>query len=157
MRQSVDQKHGALMAVSNTYAAVSLGSLAHLTKVPNTIVILCFAFALNACSAQQVQLSAPMTVASVDDGAYQLVNPVTIRAPRTAPLTLKAGTTWKQIGTIERGRVYDTSDQVVIVNSFDVQEAAVVVDNGMVVGYYLKISKTFVESDPVAINLITKE
>ena len=128
-----------------------------MNKFLRTTTIVFVAVAFTACSAQQVQLSAPMTVTSIDEGVYQLVDTVTMRAPRTAPLTLRAGTTWKQIGTIERGRVYDTSDQVVIVNSFDVQEAAVVVDNGTLVGYYLKISKTFVESDPVPINLITKE
>lgn len=132
-------------------------SLVRISRFMKAIAIACSVVTLTACSAQQLQLSAPMTVETIDGVEYRLTAPLTIRAPRTAPLTLKAGTTWKQIGTIERGRVYDTTDQVVIVNSFDVQEAAVVVDDGMVVGYYLKISKTFVESDPVAINLITKE
>ena len=105
-----------------------------------------------ACSTEAVQLSAPMT--TVDgDVVYTVTKNVTIEAPRARPTVIRAGTTWRQIGTIEQGNVFDTSDQVVIVNSFNVEEAAIVTNNQMVVGYYLKISGAFVEVDPMPIIL----
>lgn len=122
-----------------------------------TITCLCLALILSGCSAQMVELSSPMSVAEVDDGVYRLENAVTIKAAHAAPLGLRAGTTWRQIGTIAQGKVFDTKDQVVIVNSFDVHEAAIVTNNEQVVGFYLKVAETFVEATPVPISLTTAE
>ena len=44
-----------------------------------------------------------------------------------------------------------------IVNSFDVHEAAIVISDDQVVGYYLKVTRNFVEAKPVAIALTTTE
>ena len=109
-----------------------------------------------ACSTTVVELAAPMT--TVDgDVIYTVVNNVTIDAPRAAPTVIRAGTTWRQVGTIEQGNVFDTKDQVVIVNSFNVEEAAIVTKDQMVVGYYLKVSGAFVEVNPMPIILKPQE
>jgi hypothetical protein len=92
-------------------------------------------------------------VSNIDNGIFVLEQRLTIRAPHAEPLTLRAGTHWRQIGTIEQGSVFDTDDQVVIVNSFDVHEAAVVVSERQVVGLYLKVPKSFVEIQAVQITL----
>ena len=121
------------------------------------IACLCLAVFLSGCSAQMVELASPMSVVEIDEGLYRLQSTVTVKAAHAAPLELRAGTTWRQIGTIAQGNVWDTKDQVVIVNSFDVHEAAVVTNNNQVVGFYLKVAKTFVEANPVPISLVTTE
>ena len=117
------------------------------------IAYLWLASVLAGCSAHMVELAAPMTVVEIDEGVYRLENSVTVEATHAQPLELRAGTTWRQIGTIEQGNVFDTKDQVVIVNAFDVHEAAIVTKDGYVVGFYLKVAKTFVEAEPVPITL----
>ena len=121
------------------------------------IACLCLALFLSGCSAQMVELASPMSVVEIDEGLYRLENAVTVKAAHAAPLELRAGTMWRQIGTIAQGSVFDTKDQVVIVNSFDVHEAAVVTNNEKVVGFYLKVAKTFVEAKPVPISLTKAE
>lgn len=94
-----------------------------------------------------------MSVVQVDDNVYRLEESVTIKATHAAPVVLQENTVWTKIGTIEHGNVFDTKDQVVIVNSFDVHEAAVVIRDGYVVGFYLKAKQTYVSANPVAISL----
>jgi hypothetical protein len=112
---------------------------------------------LSSCAAQQVQLKSPITLSVKPAPMYVLQMPVTIRASNSAATHLRAGTTWSLIGAIEQGNVYGTKDQVVIINSFNVHEAFIVVRDNKVVGYYLPVEKTFVKSKPVDINLIRKE
>ncbi len=108
---------------------------------------------LGACSAQMVELPTPMSVTEVSDGVYQLQDSVTIKVKNARPVELRAGTRWQQVGKIDQGNVFDTKDQVVIVNSFDVHEAALVTKDGIVQGFYLKVAKTFVAAEPVSISL----
>jgi len=83
----------------------------------------------------------------------KLEESITIQASNAKPSTLHAGTKWETVGTINQGIVYRTKDQVVIVNSFDVHEGYIVVKDLQVIGYYLPVEKTFVESKPVTIKL----
>jgi len=124
-----------------------------MNRCPLVIVV---AF-VSACSTPTVNLSSPMSVTDSADAVFRLEENVTIKAKHAAPLTLRAGTSWRQIGTIEQGRVFDTEDQVVIVNSFDVHEAAIVTKDHYLVGYYLKVSETFVEAQAVPITLLEGE
>lgn len=118
------------------------------------LAILVFALLLISCSAQQVEVSRVMVKSTGNESVFLLEEKVVIKAKRTAPTTLRAGTRWSQIGSIEQGDIFDTKDQVVIVNSFDVHEASIVVNEQTIVGYYLTVEKTFVETDPVKIILI---
>jgi hypothetical protein len=61
---------------------------------------------------------------------------------------LKKGTSWKQVGRIEQGDVYRTGDQVVTVEASNQYEAYLVVNNGMAMGFYLPVEKTFTAADP---------
>ena len=112
---------------------------------------------MTACSATVVNLAEPIDATDLDPSRYRLLESVELEAPRTADLTLRADTQWFHVGTISHGRVYDTNDQVVIVNSFNVYEAAIVVKDGVVVGYYPKVAKAFVATDPVAIEFVKVE
>jgi len=107
---------------------------------------------LSACSATQVRLATQLQPSS-DSALYVLEHSVKIQAANSNASTLKQGTQWAAVGSIEQGIVYRTKDQVVVVNSFDVHEGYIVVKDAQVVGYYLPVEKTFVETEPKAISL----
>lgn len=108
---------------------------------------------LAACSANQVKLHSQISPSN-SLLIFELKNDVTIKASNAKASKLNAGTKWSEIGTIEQGSVYRTKDQVVIVNSFNVHEGYIVVKDSQVVGYYLPVEGTFIESKSVPINFI---
>jgi len=59
------------------------------------------------------------------------------------PTKLKAGTKWAMIGSIPEGLVFRSRDQELTVEASNIHEAALVVDKGAVVGFYLVVEKTF--------------
>lgn len=122
-----------------------------------TLVGLSTCAILFACSANIVEISAPVSIVDADDSIYRLEQGLTIKVSHAAPVVLRPGTTWTKIGTIEQGVIFDTQDQVVIVNSFDVHEAAVVTNDSNIVGFYLKAQKSFVAANPVPITLQLRE
>jgi hypothetical protein len=64
---------------------------------------------------------------------------------------LKKGSTWRQVGEIEKGNVLHTDDQVVTVEASNQHEAEVVVSNNMIVGFYLRVEQAFTPAEvPVA-------
>jgi hypothetical protein len=60
------------------------------------------------------------------------------------PTRLKAGTRWRQVGSIEQGAVFATQDQVVMVEASNNYEAQLVVADGCLKGFYLPVERTFV-------------
>lgn len=108
---------------------------------------------LFSCSTKQIQLESELKVSSDTDTFYVLDEEVNIKATHAKPATLNVGTRWKQVGSIKQGIVYRTKDQVVIVNSFNVHEGYIVIDQNNIVGYYLPIEKSFVEVIPTPIKL----
>ena len=120
-------------------------------------LLVSIALTLVACAATVENLPEAIDESNLDSTRYRLAEAITIKAPRTANLTLRADTQWYHIGTISHGRVYDTDDQVIIVNSFNVYEAAIVVNDGNIIGYYPKVAKAFVAAKPVAIELVKVE
>ncbi|MDJ0793633.1 MAG: hypothetical protein QNI98_05245 [Woeseiaceae bacterium] len=120
-------------------------------------MLVSIALTLVACSATVVNLAEAMDESDLDPTRYRLAEAITIEAPRTADLKLRADTQWSHIGTISHGRVFDTKDQVIIVNSFNVYEAAIVVKDGNIVGYYPKVAKAFVATRPVPLEFVKVE
>ncbi len=120
-------------------------------------LLVSIALTLVACSATVVNLAEAMDESDLDPTRYRLAEAITIEAPRTADLKLRADTQWSHIGTISHGRVFDTKDQVIIVNSFNVYEAAIVVKDGNIVGYYPKVAKAFVATRPVPLEFVKVE
>jgi hypothetical protein len=57
--------------------------------------------------------------------------------------TLRANTTWQLVGTVTQGEVYRTRDQVVTLEGAHIHEGYIVVDQGMLVGFYLPVERTF--------------
>jgi len=118
----------------------------------NKLYSLALVLLLSACSATQVRLDTQLQPTN-SPALYQLQSTVKIKASNATPSTLKENTTWSKVGAIEQGIVYKTKDQVVIVNSFDVHEGYIVVNDGKVVGYYLPVEKSFVAVTPKPISL----
>ena len=116
----------------------------------------CLIVSLLACSAKQVKLEAQL-VPSASTSTFTLQRSVRVEAPHTNVSELKAGTNWSLVGTIVQGSVFRSKDQVVIVNSFNVHEGYIVINDENIVGYYLPVEKTFVESKPVSIGLAITE
>jgi hypothetical protein len=56
---------------------------------------------------------------------------------------LLAGTTWRKIGRVNEGDVYETKDQVVTVDASNEHEAQLVLKDGMAVGFYLPVEHSF--------------
>ncbi len=112
----------------------------------NTISVFLLSSLLISCSAKQLPLQSQIEIAKEQKAFFQLNDEVEIKATNAKPTILKPGTRWMLVGSINQGEVYRTKDQVVIVNSFNVHEGYIVVEHNSVVGYYLPVEKTFVES-----------
>jgi hypothetical protein len=56
---------------------------------------------------------------------------------------IKAGTKWDYVGTIEKGDVFNTKDQILTVEASNIHEAYIVISSGKLVGFYLLVEKTF--------------
>jgi hypothetical protein len=56
---------------------------------------------------------------------------------------LKAKTKWDYVGTIEKGDVFKTKDQVLTVEASNIHEAYIVISSGKLIGFYLPVEKTF--------------
>ena len=115
------------------------------------------AWLISSCSAQQVKIPSQLIASNETNILFELRQGITIKALYAEPTFLKTGTRWTKVGIINQGSVFRTKDQVVIVNSFNVHGGYIVVNKDAVVGYYLPIEKTFVETKPVIIKLSKME
>lgn len=59
------------------------------------------------------------------------------------PVRLKPHTVWHSTGATQYGEVYTTTDQVLTVEASNIHEAALVLRDDAVVGFYLLIEKKF--------------
>jgi len=67
---------------------------------------------------------------------------------------LRKGTRWRKVGRTDQGDVFHTTDQIVAVEASNQHEAGLVVSNGMAVGFYLLVERTFTPANrPTAISL----
>jgi len=107
---------------------------------------LCF----SACAVKQISVPTSLVQPTVPS-QFKLLESVTLMATNVRSLILKPNTHWLEKGKIDQGDVFGTRDQVVIVNSFNVREAHIVINDGYVVGYYLPVEKSFVPVTPVKV------
>lgn len=99
---------------------------------------------LAGCAAPQVLLDNPLSPVAGPAAEFVLAAPSTLKATNARATVLRTGTRWFQVGTIPQGDVFRSRDQVTIVNSFDVDEAYIVISGDQVVGYYLPVRGSFV-------------
>ena len=58
--------------------------------------------------------------------------------------TLKAGSVWKEVGTVPQGTVYKVEDDVFMLEAAHMHEAYCVIQNNTLVGFYLPVEQAFV-------------
>ena len=86
----------------------------------------------------------PVTFAPAAAGAsFVLREAAVVRIGTGYPVNLKAHTTWARIGTTEFGDVYTSRDQVLTVEASNIHEAALVMRETQIVGFYLLIEKKY--------------
>jgi hypothetical protein len=68
-----------------------------------------------------------------------------VRPPAGYSKVLKAGSTWKYVGTVPRGKVYAPVNDVFMLSGRNFQEAYCVIATGpAVVGFYLPVEQAYV-------------
>ena len=71
---------------------------------------------------------------------------------------LQQGSTWRAVGTIAEGTVYQPIGTVLTAEASNVHEAYIVVADGKWVGFWLPVESAFVAATPpVAIDLIPEK
>ena len=80
----------------------------------------------------------------VEPDRIVLAEEISVYAKRASRTVLRSGTSWVRVGAINEGYVYATKDQVVVVNSFNVHEADIVLDGREIVGFFTKLEHQFI-------------
>lgn len=81
--------------------------------------------------------------------SFVLMKEISVSLPTGYASTLNRDSRWKLVGSIKRGDIYETSDQVVTLQASDMHEAYIVVKDGYLVGFYLPVEKTFAPASRV--------
>lgn len=98
------------------------------------------------------QYPAHFEAATNTQAAWTLDGSTKIRLKEGYVSELRAGTTWRQVGRVEQGSVFHTTDQIVIVEASHEHEVDIVVQDDRIVGFFLRVEHTFTPADiPVAI------
>jgi len=87
----------------------------------------------------ELALAAPGAEASTLRLSYS----VDVRLDSGYSRTLRAGTTWKRIGSIPEGEVWEPVDTVLTVEGRYLHEAYLVVNERQLVGFYLPVADAF--------------
>ena len=127
------------------------------TLVPGGLVILLLLHA--GCAFDLVSVhQKPATLSTVHDSpSFILTNEVTASLGTGYPTTLKANTTWSQVGKTEFGNAFSTKDQIVKVEASNIHEAYVVVSNDCLIGFFLPFESSFARiSRPVPLQTRNK-
>jgi hypothetical protein len=90
-------------------------------------------------------------------GGWSLVTAVRVGLPEGKSSPLKTQSVWHQVGRIEQGDVFHTTDQNVWVVASHQHEADIVVRDGRIVGFFLVYERTFAPADkPVDIKTASR-
>lgn len=100
---------------------------------------------LGACAVDVISIRQTPTNFVAEPSAQILVLSAKERVPLVEgkSRTLHEGTTWRKVGRVNEGDVYETKDQIVTVDASNEHEALLVVKDGMAVGFYLLVEHTF--------------
>ncbi|HLQ02899.1 MAG TPA: hypothetical protein VK143_11445 [Burkholderiales bacterium] len=74
---------------------------------------------------------------------FRVREPVNIKLDSGYTREIKAGSTWRFVGTVPQGRVFRPVDDVFTVEGANVHEAYLVLDSGRLVGFYLPVEGAF--------------
>lgn len=105
------------------------------------LVIACGALSACAIPVRQIKLSQPMT--EISGKHFVLASDARCGIGTGYGRVLRQGTRWELVGAIAQGDVYRSRDQTLTVEGYNVHEAYVVVQDDLLVGFYLPVEKTF--------------
>lgn len=105
------------------------------------VVVATCAAAACAMPVRQLPISTPLVAAS--GRTFLLIQDAHCAIGTGYSRVLRGGTHWHLFGSIDRGDVYRSSDQVLTVEGYNVHEAYIVVQGDSLVGFYLPVEKTF--------------
>jgi len=129
-------------------------------KAPLATVLVLLVCAFSGCAFDLVsvkQMPVTLTTDLGGDQSIMLAEAATVSIGTSFPVHLKANTVWQKIGRTEFGDAYTSKDQVLTVEASNIHEAALVVKEDSVTGFYLLLEKKFCPaSSPVKINLNKK-
>ena len=106
-------------------------------------IVLLMTGALSGCALPVPQMALSGPLAPMSGQTFVLARDVNCSISTGYERTLRAGTRWDLFGTIDRGEVYRSQDQLLTVEGFNVHEAYLVIKNESLVGFYLPVEKTF--------------
>ncbi len=111
------------------------------------LLTICFLVALlNACAFDLVhikQIPAQIESGTLSKPPFELEKAVDVNLDTGYRRTLKQGTKWNYVGTMQYGDVFKTSDQILTVEGSNIHEAYIVVSSGKLVGFYLPVLKSY--------------
>lgn len=99
------------------------------------------ALLVGSCAPAVVQEPTQLTPAT--EKSFRLTQAAEVGLATGYSTTLRANTTWQQVGTVPQGEVYRTRDQVVTLEGEHIHEGYIVVNQGALVGFYLPVERTF--------------
>jgi len=112
-----------------------------------------FAYALSlalvvGCAAEVHRVPTQFT-ASAGTAVLVLERDITVTPTLGDPATLRAGSTWTQVGRVPEGPVYAIKNDVFMVKGRNAHEAqCVIADGGKLIGFFLPVERAFVPVDP---------
>ena len=120
-------------------------------------VLLVFGVLLSGCAPSivltPVELSPPPGDAEVSN--FRLDRNVPIEFSTGYRRTLKRGTRWQLVGTLEEGHVFEPTDSVFTVEGRHIREAYIVVRDDELVGFYLPVEDAFVAvPEPIPLHVL---
>jgi hypothetical protein len=113
-------------------------------KIPAKHLAIACLFCLSACAAVQYTPT-PLTpvAAATQPSERTLAQQATFRLDTGYERTLKAGSAWRQAGTIAQGDVYRPVGSVFTLEGANIHEAWLVVRGDALAGFYLPAERAF--------------
>lgn len=112
--------------------------LRHLLK------IVCLSAVLCGCAVQQTATVISLSPVA-DRPELTLSSPLALQLSTGYHRTLKQGSRWTQIGSVPQGDVYKPYRDVFTIEGAHIHEAYLVVDKGMLVGFYLPAERSYTD------------
>lgn len=130
-------------------------------KIGGYAIVCLLAILLTMCAFDIVhvkQIPVNIESSSSVNSPFQLEKEENISLGTGYSRTLKKGTKWQYVGTVQYGDVFRTSDQILTVEASNIHEAYIVVSAKKLVGFYLPVEHTYSPlSDPVSLTIKTIE
>lgn len=110
----------------------------------NLLKCICLAVVLCSCAVQQTPTLISLSP-TVDMPELTLSSPLELKLSTGYQRTLKQGSRWTRIGSVPQGDVYKPYRDVFTIEGAHMHEAYLVVEKGMLVGFYLPAERSYAD------------